>query len=163
MRLVWLLWTDWEADSVRLVPKAKTKNRTQLWETVLELQSLKQGSLTPQDPVPVSMMFSSSLHLHASSDGELTTYGARPFYPWRALQVRKLALIGAKIHLPVSPTCLHQCCPLKPYSPLGVPRATGEVSTDTALSPHRLSSPSAWAAHSFTVPISLPSKPHHPE
>ena len=72
------------------------------------------------------MRCSSSLHLHASSDRELTTYGARPFHPWRALQVRKLALTEAKTHLPVPPTSLYQCCPLKPYSPLGVPRAAGE-------------------------------------
>lgn len=36
--------------TVKRMPK--TKNKTQLWETVLELQSLKQRSLTPQDPVP---------------------------------------------------------------------------------------------------------------
>lgn len=78
-----------------------------LWEIVLEPQTLKPEGF--ENPKILCLNICDVLiypDLHASSDRELTTYGARAFHPWKALLAAffSLSLISPLLHL-----CLSDC------------------------------------------------------
>lgn len=74
MKLVGLSPTDWEANY-----QAGTKKS--LENCLRDMEPQTGGANSPEACAWPSVMGSPSLHFHAPSDGELTTYGARPFHP----------------------------------------------------------------------------------